>query len=108
MPRFWIALDVKRVVAMWRQTLPARTTAPLGLGNGVLAQLTAELSARLGECSISLDDLEELAVGDVVKMQTRLDDPLSVIIGEQPEARGQATLVDHGNRLALQLTDSLA
>ncbi len=108
MPQFRIALNVTRVAALWRRCVPLVTTKPLGRGDDMLAQLTAELSARLGACTISLDDLEELAVGDVVKLKTRLDDPLCVVIGEQHEARGQAALVDLGERLALQLTDSLA
>ncbi|NLK51771.1 MAG: flagellar motor switch protein FliM [Syntrophomonadaceae bacterium] len=59
----------------------------------------------LGYTTVTVAELLELQVGDVISLETRIDQPLEVLIGHRAKFTGRPGLV--GNRLGLQITSVL-
>jgi len=57
----------------------------------------------IGSTVITVRELLELAPGDVIPLERRLDEDLEVVIGQKPKFRGKPGVV--GNRLALKITE---
>lgn len=68
-----------------------------------LDAVAVELSAQLGTCDVPLRELLELAVGDVVPLDTPDDADLTVLVEDVPCA--VARLGTHEGMLALQILD---
>jgi len=57
----------------------------------------------IGSTVITVRELLELAPGDVIPLERRLDEDFEVVIGQKPKFRGKPGVV--GNRLALKITE---
>ncbi|HVS18002.1 MAG TPA: FliM/FliN family flagellar motor switch protein [Planctomycetota bacterium] len=68
-----------------------------------LDPVAVELSAHLGTCDVPLRELLQLAVGDVIPLDTPDDADLTVLVEDVPCAR--ARLGTHAGHLALQILD---
>ena len=55
--------------------------------------------------SLSLDDVADLKVGDVVKLDTRVDEAAIVFVGDRPKYLGRIGL--HGNKRAVEVTERI-
>jgi flagellar motor switch protein FliM len=66
-----------------------------------MADVQLDLSVRLGGAELALEDVLELAVGDVLVLDTRTDQPLQLLVQDLPRFEGQ--LFRRGQRLAFQL-----
>lgn len=61
------------------------------------------LEVRLGQGSITVQELLDLRDGSVVQLQRRVDDPVDVLFNDKVIARGQ--LVASGNRFGVRITE---
>lgn len=68
-----------------------------------LETMSLRLAVELGEADVSVGDLLELQVGDVVQLDTRTDQPLVLRIGNKKKFLGLPGRM--GSRLAVQVVD---
>lgn len=61
--------------------------------------------AELGRSDISIEEFLMLDIGDVIEMNTRIDDPLTISVGEIPKFTAQPG--KSNKKLAVQILDSL-
>ena len=61
------------------------------------------LEVRLGQGSITVNELMELREGSVVQLERRVDEPVDVLFNDKVIARGQ--LVASGNRFGVRITE---
>ena len=66
-----------------------------------LEEVEVEVSARLGGCELSLDQLLGLETGDVVPLEARLGDPMTLCVEDL--TLGEARLGSHRGRLAVRI-----
>jgi len=69
----------------------------------VLGAQPVRLSARIGSSRLPLAELESLGIGDVLTLDTPIDDPLDACIEGKRAAAGALTLVPAEDRFSLQL-----
>lgn len=67
------------------------------------AQVT--VTASLGESTISIDDFLNLAIGDVIQLNQKIDEPITLKIGESPKYTAQPGKVK--KQLAVQIIEPL-
>jgi flagellar motor switch protein FliN/FliY len=72
----------------------------------LLKDVSVTLEIRLGEASVSVQDLFSLKDGSVVELQRMVDDPVDVLLNGRVVARGQ--LVASGDQFGVRLTEILA
>ncbi|HZF46235.1 MAG TPA: FliM/FliN family flagellar motor switch protein [Sphingomonadaceae bacterium] len=82
----------------------SRKRAPLGLRNTALEPQPLRLDARLGFSRLALAEVETLAVGDVLALDTPLAAPLDALIDNLPAAIGALALVPGESGFQFQLT----
>lgn len=70
---------------------------------GRVEKMSVELKVSLGEASVTVGELVDLAVGDIIRLDSRSDAPLSVHIGDKLKFSGKPGLL--GSRLAVQITE---
>lgn len=63
------------------------------------------VTAWLGETELTVDDLGHMAVGDVLRLDKKLDDPLRVTIGNNTAATLQGWLCTNEHHKALKLVE---
>ncbi len=63
------------------------------------------ITAELGHSDITIEDFLALDVGDVIELHTRIDDPLTIKVGEIPKFTAQPGRVN--KKLGIQILDSL-
>ena len=63
------------------------------------------VSAQLAKGEISLKDLADIKVGDVIKMDTKTTDPTVIWIGDRPKLLARPTRKD--NQMAVQVTEGI-
>jgi flagellar motor switch protein FliM len=68
-------------------------------------QTNANLLVKLGEADITVDDLTNLNVGDIIQLNTDATTPLDVLVEGVPKFRGIPGILK-GNR-AIKVTESL-
>ncbi|MBX9813392.1 MAG: FliM/FliN family flagellar motor C-terminal domain-containing protein [Sphingomonas sp.] len=73
-----------------------------------LARVAVTLGARVGTCRLALDDLTSLAKGDVLVLDSRLEDPLALTLDALPAPRGRARLSQNEDRFTLKIVEPLA
>jgi flagellar motor switch protein FliM len=61
--------------------------------------------AELGKSEIAIDEFLAVGIGDVIQLNTRIDDPLIVRIGEVPKFTAQPG--ESNKKVAVQILDSL-
>jgi flagellar motor switch/type III secretory pathway protein FliN len=78
-----LALSEEAEVQMIKRRLPSPTKIALESTARGLAQQQVEIEADLGYCEVSLAELEGLAVGDVLVLDTSPAAPLALLIGKE-------------------------
>lgn len=68
-----------------------------------LKKALVPLTVELGSTTITVQELLDLAVGDVLQLETSVDSPLSLIIGKKEKFKCKPGI--SGNRIAIQVTD---
>lgn len=68
-----------------------------------LKKALVPLTVELGTTTITVQELLDLAVGDVLQLETKVDSPLSLIIGKKEKFKCKPGI--SGNRIAIQVTD---
>nr|WP_162013652.1 FliM/FliN family flagellar motor switch protein [Bacillus coahuilensis] len=63
------------------------------------------VSVELGEGSITIEDFLTLSKGDVIELTSKIDNPLTIKVGDIPKFTGQPGKA--GKKLAVQILDSL-
>ena len=68
---------------------------------------SAEISivAELGQTDISIEDLLYLQLGDVIQLNTKIEDPLLIKVGEIPKFTAQPGKLK--NRMAVQVIETV-
>ncbi|MDF2928220.1 flagellar motor switch protein FliM [Anaerospora sp.] len=61
---------------------------------------------EMGRVTVTVQELLELAVGDVMQLETKVEDDLNIIIGSKEKFRCKPGLAGH--KLAIQITEVLA
>jgi len=79
-PIFKLALAPERLVQLMKQDLGASERPVLGSIRRGLGGQTVSLAAELGRCRLSLADLRELGVGDVLVLETKADQPVQLAV----------------------------
>lgn len=100
-PAFKLAVDTSALAHMIKSGLPKAEQAALEPVRSGLARQDVRLEAHLGRCSISLAELKELGVGDVLVLDQLSDTPIAVMVDSRPtpfranldEIEGRAVLV---------------
>ncbi|MCJ8006273.1 flagellar motor switch protein FliM [Lederbergia wuyishanensis] len=64
-----------------------------------------ELTVDLGLSTITIDDFLSLNVGDVIELNRRIDEPLTIKVGEKPKFIGQAG--KRNKKMAVQIIDNI-
>lgn len=72
----------------------------------LLKDVSVTLEIRLGEASVSVQDLFALKDGSVVELQRMVDDPVDVLLNGRIVARGQ--LVASGDQFGVRVTEILS
>jgi flagellar motor switch protein FliM len=62
------------------------------------------VSAQLGEAVVTIKDFLQLNIGDVISLDSGVNRPLTICVGDQPKYVGQPGKVN--KKLAVQITDS--
>lgn len=70
-----------------------------------VASVGVELTARLNETAVPAADLAALEIGDVLRLDHRIDQPLTLRVGDTEISRGHVGR--RGRRLAVQLAEGL-
>jgi len=78
-----LALSEEAEVQMIKRRLPSPSKITLGSATRGLARQQVEIEADLGRCGVSLAELEGLAIGDVLVLDTSPADPLALLIGSE-------------------------
>jgi flagellar motor switch/type III secretory pathway protein FliN len=78
-----LALSEEAEVQMVKRQLPSPAKIALESTTRGLARQQVEIEADLGRCEVSLAELEDLAVGDVLVLDTSSADPLALLIGKE-------------------------
>ncbi|SDF39153.1 flagellar motor switch protein FliM [Sporolituus thermophilus] len=68
-----------------------------------LQRTSVPVIVELGRATVTVQDLLDLAVGDVLQLESRFDGELSVIIGQREKFKGKPGLV--GGKIAVQITE---
>ena len=74
----------------------ARTAGPqlLSIDSAIFKDVRVSLRARLGETSLSVEDLLSLKAGSVVTLDTRLNDLVELRLNDNLVARGEIVAID--------------
>ncbi len=68
--------------------------------------MTVPVKVSLGEATVTVRELLDLSVGDVIRLDTRTDEPLSVRVGDKRKFLAKPGRV--GSRLAVEITKVMA
>jgi flagellar motor switch protein FliM len=68
-----------------------------------LKRAMVPMSVEMGRTTITVQELLDLAVGDVLQLETNVDSSLSVIIGKKEKFKCKPGI--SGNKIAIQVTD---
>ncbi|EAX48656.1 flagellar motor switch protein FliM [Thermosinus carboxydivorans Nor1] len=90
---FWVALGTTKQVTQENITTLQRK----------LQRTSVPVIVELGRATVTVQDLLDLAVGDVLQLESRFDGELSVIIGQREKFKCKPGLV--GGKVAVQITE---
>ena len=99
--RLWLSPDV---VEDWVAHIGVPNAHRISLmpARQAIAERTVSVEAILGEAELTLDELQTLGIGDVIRLDRRLDEPLTVRISSAVACAG--FLGTAGEQKAVQLT----
>ncbi len=86
--------------------LPESSDQPMGEAAGkmdVLFDMALPVSARLGEASVLVRELMELAPGSVLKLDKRVGEPIELVMRGKTFAKGQLVVVD--DQLGIRISE---
>ncbi|HWR31379.1 MAG TPA: flagellar motor switch protein FliM [Negativicutes bacterium] len=89
---FWVASSIARAGSQTNATLLQKK----------LERTLVPLMVELGKVSVTVGEMLDLTVGDVVRLDTRVNEELSVIIGQQQKFKCKPG--SSNNRIAIQIT----
>jgi len=69
----------------------------------LLLETTVEVSATLGSVQMPIGELLRMGTGSVIQLDRELGEPVDVLLGGIPFAKGHLVVVE--NRLAIRLTE---
>lgn len=93
---FWVASSVAK------QSLPEHISAI----QRKLEKALIPLIVEMGRVNVSVRELLDLGVGDVLQMETKVDSELTITIGQKEKFHGKPGLA--GSRMAVQITEIIA
>lgn len=93
---FWVASSVAK------QSLPEHINAI----QKKLEQALIPLNVELGRVNVTVHELLDLSVGDVLSLHTKVDDELSIMIGQREKFKCKPGLSNH--TVAVQITQILS
>lgn len=67
--------------------------------------VSMELTAELGRTSVTVEEFLRLAVGDVVSLETRTEEPVHLLIEEEPGYYAKPGII--GKNIGLQILDQI-
>lgn len=70
---------------------------------GRIKSMAVDLGVKLGTTALTVRELLDLAVGDVIRLDSRTDAPLPLRVGDKVKFYGRAGRI--GSRLAIEITD---
>lgn len=68
-----------------------------------LDEAALKVSVELGQANVSVKDLLELEVGDVIRLNAKKEEPLTIKVGHLPKFKGVPGMV--GSQMAVRITD---
>lgn len=107
-PRLSVALTTAGMAAAIRRALPKPVLPKLADLGAALAPVPVGVSALLGTCRLPLADVQALATGDVLLLDTAIDDALPIAIAGQWLASGQGVLDQRDGALMLNIVEPVA
>ena len=72
-----------------------------------IADLTVDLSVRIGTSALSVAELSRLAKGSTIHLREGSDQPLDLCANGRVIARGQLEEAEGGGKLQLRITETL-
>ncbi|RFP86568.1 FliM/FliN family flagellar motor switch protein [Rhodobacteraceae bacterium 63075] len=89
------------------QTHPSEATAKPAEGAGLFSGVPIELTISVGKARPLIRDLLNLGEDAVLPLDTRVDDPVEVFVGERLVARGALEEMegDQAGQLAVRITE---
>lgn len=92
---FWVASSIARAGSQTNAALLQKK----------LERTLVPLTVELGKIAVTVGEMLDLTVGDVIRLDTRVDDELSVIIGQHQKFKCKPG--SSNNRLAIQITQTV-
>jgi flagellar motor switch protein FliN/FliY len=71
---------------------PAAALQPKDMG--LVGHVQVAMTAEVGTVTMSIEELFALSAGDVVRMNERVETPLTLLLNGKPVARGELLAVD--------------
>ncbi len=85
-------------------TTPASTPTPAGERRiDLLLDVPLDVSAELGRCRMTIQQLLALAPGTVVELDKVAGEPLDILVNDRLVARGEAVVVN--DKFGVRITD---
>lgn len=76
-----------------------------GIQDNAFLSVPVEITVSVGKAKPIIADLLKLGRGSVMALDSRIDDPVEIYIGEKLIARGELQEMEDGDRLGVRLTD---
>lgn len=106
-PLLHVGVDPSAAVAVVKATASATQSAsPLSSVEAALKEQQIQISARLGECNISVADLVGLAIGDVLVLDRDLQGSAEIAI-DGKQSKGRCTIEHSAGKLQLKIQKSV-
>ena len=102
---FWMAAPFEPLADLCRRSLAPRSAraTPLIARRAALASQTVTIEASLGEVELTLNELQNLAPGDVLVLNRGLSDPIDIRRSGQNTVVARARMIQDEGHLALAL-----
>ena len=85
-----------------RQRQPNPLNTKIALNTNTLHNTTIDLKAVLGKTTLTMRELQSLQKDDVIQLETKLDEPLKIIIGKKDTLYGHPGIFN--NHMSIQVT----
>ncbi len=86
---------------------PGRAKPQLGSRSAALAPERIALGCRLGKSALTAAQLSQLAQGDVIVLDRKVNEALALTLGAQVASRGQGKIEPHASGPVLRIIESL-
>jgi len=95
---------VEEVAEKADEAIKATQTNPQSLD--FLLDITMQITAEVGRCRMSVQDLLQLGQGSVVELSKLAGEPLDVLVNNKPVARGEVVIVNE--KFGVRITDVIS